>query len=107
MLTPEASGQRFIGSTERKISLPEIAALLRKERPDVSQKVSSRIAPSLVVRIAGLFNARARVAASMLGMNRNVSIAKATRLLAWTPAVSTEQAILASVQSMVEHGIVK
>jgi nucleoside-diphosphate-sugar epimerase len=107
MLTPEASGQRFIGSTEGKISLPEIAALLKKERPDVSQKVSSRIAPSLVVRVAGLFNARARVAASMLGMNRNVSIAKATRLLGWTPTVSTEQAILASVQSMVEHGIIQ
>jgi nucleoside-diphosphate-sugar epimerase len=107
MLTPEANGQRFIGSTERKISLPEIAALLKKERPDVSQKVSSRIAPSLVVRIVGLFNARARVAASMLGMNRNVSIAKATRLLGWTPTVSAERAILASVQSMVEHGIIK
>jgi nucleoside-diphosphate-sugar epimerase len=107
MLAPEANGQRFIGSTERKISLPEIAALLKKERPDVSQKVSSRIAPNLVVRIAGLFNARARVAASMLGMNRNVSISKAARLLGWTPAVSTEQAILASVQSMVEHGIIK
>ena len=107
MLTPEANGQRFIGSTERKISLPEIAALLKKEQPDVSQNVSSRIAPSLIIRIAGLFNARARVAASMLGMNRNVSIAKATRLLGWTPSVSTEQAILASVQSMVEHGIIK
>ena len=107
MVTPEANGQRFIGSTETKISLPDIAALLKKERPDVSQKVSSRIAPSLVVRIAGLFNARARVAASMLGMNRNVSIAKAIRLLGWTPAMSTEQAILASVQSMVEHGIIK
>jgi nucleoside-diphosphate-sugar epimerase len=82
MLTPEANGQRIIASTERKISLPEIAALLKKERPDVSQTVSSRIAPSLVVRIVGLFNARARVAASMLGMNRNVSIAKATRLWA-------------------------
>lgn len=107
MLTPEANAERFICSTDGKISLPEIAALLRKERPDLSHKVPTWIAPSLVIRIAGLFNSRARLAASLLGMNRNVSIAKATRLLGWTPTFSTEQAILASVQSMLEQGIIK
>lgn len=107
MVTPEAGGERFIGSTEGKISLPEIAALLKKERPEVSKKVPGRIAPSLAIRIAGVFNARARMAASLLGMNRNVSIAKATRVLGWTPSVSKEQAILASVESMIEHGIVQ
>ena len=42
-----------------------------------------------------------------LNVNRNVSNAKAGKLLGWTPVATNQQAILASLDSMIKYGLVK
>lgn len=106
MSTPAAGGQRFIATADGQISLPEIAALLRKERPEVSQKVSTKTLPNWALRLASLVNERTKEGLLFIKMNRNVSNAKAKRLLGWQPIATQEQTILASVDSIVKYDLV-
>jgi nucleoside-diphosphate-sugar epimerase len=104
MTNPEANGQRFIGMAGGTMSLPQIAGLLKKKMPDVSQKVSTRVLPDWVIRVAALFSAQAKSAASLLGISRNVSNEKARKILGWSPIAGNEEAIIASVGSMIKFG---
>ena len=100
MESPKANGQRFIASADGQISIPEIAELLRKEKPHLAQKVAKRRVPTWVLSIAALFNAQAKEALLLATINRNVSNRKAKQLLGWKPVSTQEETILASVESM-------
>jgi nucleoside-diphosphate-sugar epimerase len=102
MTNPNANGERFIATADGKISLPEIAKLLKAAGKNVPVKTL----PDWVLHIAALFNEQARHAAPLLSINRNVSNAKAKEVLGWTPIANNEEVILASVKSMVEYGII-
>jgi nucleoside-diphosphate-sugar epimerase len=104
MTNPEAKGQRFIALAGGSISFPQIAAYIKKDMPAISGKVTTKTLPDWVVRIAALFNAQAKGAASLLGINRNVSSEKARKVLNWKPVATNEQAISASVESMIKLG---
>lgn len=107
MTNPNANGQRFIASADGKISMPEIAILLKNKMPGVSEKVSAKTLPDWVLKIAALFNPQARQATFLLKISRKVSNAKAKEVLGWTPIANNEEAILASMESMVKLGIIK
>lgn len=107
MIEPKAKGERFLALADGKISMPEIASLLRKERPEAARKVGTGKVPDWVLKVAALFNHEAKLAAPLLSINRNVSNDKARRLLGWKPRFSKEEAILASVDSMIKFGVVK
>lgn len=107
MVNPEAAGGRFLALAGGKISLPQIAKMLREKMPEVSQKVSRKTLPDWLVRIMGLFNPKAKAIASMLKASRNVSNEKARKLLKWTPVANNEEAILLSVRSMLKFGNIK
>lgn len=100
MESPKANGQRFIASADGQISIPEIAELLRKEKPHLTQKVTKRRVPTWVLSIAALFNAQAKEALLLATINRNVSNRKAKQLLRWKPVSTQEETILVSVESM-------
>lgn len=106
MTVPAANGQRFIASADEQITLPEIAALLRSKRPEVSQKVSSKRLPDWVLRFASLFNSQAKEGALLMKMNRYVSNSKAKSMLAWKPIATQEETILAAVDSMVKYNLI-
>jgi nucleoside-diphosphate-sugar epimerase len=61
----------------------------------------------LVIKLGALFNKHAKEGALLLGMNRNVSNDKAKKILGWTPITNNEEAILASIDSMVKFGTIK
>lgn len=107
MTNPDAKGQRFIATADGKISMPEIASLLKNELPDVTQKVSTRVLPDWVLLIAALFNPQAKQSIALLKINRNVSNAKARNMLGWSPIANKEEAILASIKSRVAYGNAK
>ena len=107
MESPNANGQRFIATADGQISMPEIAKFLIKTKPDIASKVSTITIPAFVVRVAALFNAKAKEGAMFMNVNRNVSNAKARNLLGWKPIGTNEEIILASVESMIKYGIVK
>ena len=106
MTNPDANGQRFIASADGKISLPEIAVLLKTKMPDVAKKVSTRTLPDWALNFASLFNEQAKQGNLLIKINRNVSNAKAKKLLGWTPIADNEKIILDSVDSMIKYGIV-
>lgn len=100
MINPDANGQRFIATADGKISMPEIARLLKTKRPNVAQKVPTGILPNWVLSIAALFNPQAKQSVALLAINRNVSNAKARKVLGWVPIATKEEAILASMESI-------
>ncbi|GAA4925495.1 aldehyde reductase [Mucilaginibacter defluvii] len=106
MLSPEAKGQRFIASADGQISLPEIAALLKKERPGVSGLVATRRLPTWILRLGALFNDQAKEALLFIRMNRNVSNQKARTVLGWHPIASQKDTLLASVDSMAKYNLI-
>lgn len=107
MTNPEANGQRFIASADGQISMPEIAKLLKNKMPEIATKVSLKTVPNWILHFASLFNSQARTGLMFLKVNRNVSNAKAKKILGWTPISNNKQAILASLESMVKYGITK
>lgn len=107
MINPEANGQRFIASANGEITMPEIAILLKNKLPGVTAKVSAKKLPDWVLGITALFNPQAKQALLFLKINRRVSNAKARKVLGWTPIANNEEAILASMQSMIKLGIIK
>jgi nucleoside-diphosphate-sugar epimerase len=107
MINPEAKGQRFIALAGGSISFPQIAEVLKRKLPNVSQKVTTKVLSDWIIRIAALFNAQAKGAAALLGINRKVSNEKARKVLGWKPIANNEEAIVAAVESMVKFGKVK
>ena len=103
MTNPNANGQRFIATADGEISLPEIAILLKNKVPEVARKVSGKTLPNWVLPIAAVFNPEAKRAILFLKINRRVSNAKARKVLGWVPIANKEEAILASVKSMIKY----
>ncbi|CAM4416552.1 Nucleoside-diphosphate-sugar epimerase [Pedobacter westerhofensis] len=106
MENPGANGQRFIASADGQISMPEIAAFLKKTRPEAAEKVSAKTVPTFVIKLSALFNAQAKQGAMFINMNRKVSNAKAKNILGWEPIASQEETILASVDSMIKFNLI-
>jgi nucleoside-diphosphate-sugar epimerase len=106
MINPAAKGQRFLALSGGTMSLLEIAKLLKEKRPDVAKKVSTRSMPDWLIRILALFNSEAKSISPMVGIYRNASNEKAKRLLGWQPGTN-EEAILATVDSLVKYGALR
>lgn len=100
MENSESDGQRFIASADGKISMKEIALLIKKERPTISDKINVKPLPSWIVKIGALFNKTAREGQLMLDMNREVSNQKAKNVLGWTPIADNRAAVLSAVDSL-------
>jgi len=107
MTNPKAKGQRFLAMAGGKITMPEIAVLLKNNMPEVAHKVSAKIVPNWVIYLTALFNKQAKEVAHLLKVNRKLSNAKVKSVLGWKPIATNEEAILASVNSMVKFGTIK
>jgi Nucleoside-diphosphate-sugar epimerases len=106
MISPEANGQRFLALAGGKISMPEIALLIKKEMPEVAHSISTKRLPDWLVSLTGLFSPQAKNIASMLRANRNTSNAKAREILGWKPLSNNEEAIMASIESMIKYKVI-
>jgi len=106
MTNTEAKGQRFLALAGGKISMPEIALLIKKKMPEVAHNVSTKRLPDWLVSLTGLFSPQAKNIASMLRANRNTSNAKAREILGWKPLSNNEEAIMASIESMIKYKVI-
>lgn len=106
MTKPEANGKRFIASADGQIALPEIAQLLKDQRPALSEKVSVQTVPNFILTFSALFNKQAKEGKLLLEMNRNVSNQQAKSVLGWTPIANQEEAILNAVDSMKQYDLI-
>jgi len=106
MESPAATGQRFIASADRQITMPEMAALIRQHYPKLADKVPTKTLPDWLVKTGAMFNKRAQEGKLMLEMNRNVSNQKAKQVLNWQPLGTIEETILATLASMDQQHLI-
>ncbi|WP_334151192.1 SDR family oxidoreductase [Microbacterium sp.] len=105
MADADAAGQRFLLSSGSVLPLSEIAATIRTTVGDAASRVPTRTIPNLVVRIAAVFNPAFRATVPDLGYRKQLTNAKARRMLRWSPR-DPHEAIAAAAQSMVAKGLV-
>lgn len=104
MENPKAKGERFLALSGGTMSLPEIADFIKKEIPEISERISDKQIPDWVVRFAALFSQKAKAIAPLLGVNRKASNSKAKNMLGWQPR-SNEEAILATIKSLAQYNL--
>jgi nucleoside-diphosphate-sugar epimerase len=105
MTHPAASGERFLAVADGILTVPEVAAVLRARLGDLARKVPTRVLPDWMVRVAAFVDPSLREVSRRLGNHREVSNAKAKRMLGWAPR-SNDDAIAATAESLVELGLV-
>lgn len=106
MTHPKANGQRFLATSGESVSLLDIANILRNEFGNKAAKVPQKEIPNWIIRIAGLFNPQAKLVVPLLGLVKDASHEKATRVLNWHPKTNKE-AIVATAESLIRLGLVK
>jgi nucleoside-diphosphate-sugar epimerase len=92
MTTPEAAGQRFIGSGDF-YWMSDVAKMLKQGLGDKAKKVPSVPVPDFVARMVALFDPIVRGRLYALGKKRPVSSEKAQRMLGWKPRPVTESVL--------------
>jgi nucleoside-diphosphate-sugar epimerase len=104
MTAPEAAGQRFIAAGDFAW-MTDLAALLRARLGEAAGKVPTRRVPSLVIRLAALFDRDLASVVPRLDEKRMFSSAKAQAVLGWRPR-SLEESVLDCARSLIAMGAV-
>jgi len=100
MTTAAASGQRFLAVEDGAISMREMIALIRKQRPAVAQHLPRHLLPAVLIHALAPLNKTIREADLTLRLGHNVSNQKARTLLGWQPISDNASAVLAAVDSL-------
>jgi dihydroflavonol-4-reductase len=103
MTTPQAAGQRFIGSGDF-YWMSDVARILREGLGDKAKKAPSIPIPDFVARMAALFDPIVRGRLYELDKRRPVSSEKARRTLGWTPR-PVEETVLDAARSLQAGGL--
>ena len=106
MTHPEAKGERFLAVAGDFMSILEIATVLRSRMGAAGKKVPTRQLPNWLVRVAAMRDPTVKALLPELGKKKNASNEKSRRVLGWTPR-SSEEAIVASAESLLRLGLLK
>jgi dihydroflavonol-4-reductase len=106
MTSPAANGQRFLAVAGASVSMLDIAHMLRDGLGSAAANVPVKELPSWLIRFIALFNPKVRMVVPHLGMRKEASHAKASRLLHWQPR-STRDSVVATGESLIRLGLVK
>ena len=98
-------GQRFLASSGHSLPLIEVARTLKTHLAAEAEKVSLQPMSDAMVRAAAAQNPLMTGMVKLLGVDMNVSAAKAGWLLNWHPR-SPQEAILATARSLIALGLV-
>ena len=101
-----ARGERFLATAGDFMSMLEIAQVLRSRMGAAGAKVPARQLPNWLVRLAALRDPALKQLVPELGKPKNGTNAKARGLLGWKP-LSSEDAIVASAESLIRLGLLK
>lgn len=103
MEKPEASGQRFLGTSGFLIMI-EIAEILRGQCPH--RKIPSGKLPIWFTYILGWFDKTMQPVLLDLGKERKADSSKARNMLGWQP-IANNEAVLSCAESLISLGILK
>ncbi len=99
-----AAGERFLVA-DRFMWFSDVADVLRANFPDYGKKLPKGELPGFVLKLMSNFNPALKQIIPELGRERNVSNAKAKRVLGWTPR-SAEEAIVSGAESLIRLKVV-
>lgn len=85
MTNPAARGERFLAISGESMWMVEVAKVLKHRLGTAADRVSRRVLPNWVVRLAAITNPSMKGIVPMLGVNMNATSEKARRLLGWPP----------------------
>lgn len=106
MTHPAAKGERFLASSGNSLTMLQVAQTLRDHLGDEARKVSTQVLSDDMVRAAANKNPVMLGMVKLLGVDMNVTHAKASRLLGWAPR-TPEEAIIATANSLIKLGLVE
>jgi len=106
MTHPAARGERFLAVAGDFVSLLDIATILKNRMGSAARRVPGRQLPDWLVRLAALRDPAVKMIVPELGKSKNATSEKARRLLGWEPR-STEEAVVATAESLVRLGLLK
>ncbi|MCK9915195.1 aldehyde reductase [Microbacteriaceae bacterium K1510] len=106
MMHPAAKGERFLAIADNVLSMHDVATVLRNRMGAAARKVPQRQLPNWLMHVVALFDPAARLVLPELGKKKNATNEKARRLLQWSPR-SSEEAIVATAQSLLDLGLLK
>lgn len=102
METPQAAGNRYI-ATSGHVTFREVAQMLKRQYPD--RKIPTTVVPNFVTRLFSIFQPLLKPVLIDC-VERKTDISKAKDELQWRPS-SSEQAVIACAESVIENGLVK
>ncbi|WP_345761816.1 SDR family oxidoreductase [Diaminobutyricibacter sp. McL0608] len=105
MTDPAAAGNRFLAIAGDALTLPEMAAVLRKRLGTAARRVPKRVMPDGLLKSIAVFAPSLRQIVPELGRAKPATNAKARRVLGWEPRTN-EDALTATGESLVRLGIV-
>jgi dihydroflavonol-4-reductase len=100
-----ARGNRYI-CANGQLPMTGIAAILKQEYGPRGYKISTRPLPAWILRVAAPFSGEAKLAVDMLGIQHDVTAAKAMRELGWTPRTLRES-VIDTAESLISAGVVQ
>lgn len=106
MTHPKANGERFLATTGTALSMLDIAKILKRRLGDEAKKVPAKEIPNWLMRIAALRKPSLKMLVTLLGQYIQASGDKAKKVLNWKP-ISSEDAIVATAESLLELGLIK
>jgi nucleoside-diphosphate-sugar epimerase len=106
MTNPAAKGERFIAVAGDFVSVLDVAMVLKNRLGAAADAVPTRRLPNWMVRLKSWTDPAVRQIVPELGKIKNATNEKARRMLGWTPR-SSEEAILATAESLLRLGLVK
>jgi dihydroflavonol-4-reductase len=106
MTHPAAKGERFLAVAGDFMSILDVAKVLKSRLGASAKKVPTRQLPDWIVRLASLRDPAIKLILPELGIKKNATGEKATRLLGWTPR-SHEDSIVATAESLLQLGLLK
>jgi dihydroflavonol-4-reductase len=104
MTDPKANGERFLAAAGEAWPMVRMAKVLRERLGEAAKRVPTREVPNWVVRLVALRDPAARLILAELGKVKDVSHAKAERVLGWRPR-SNEEAVVATGESLLRLGL--
>ena len=106
MTDPAAAGERFLAVAGEFVSMRDIGLILKSRMGSAGRRVPTRELPDWLLRIVALFDKSVGQIVPELGKRKTATNEKARRVLGWSPR-STEDAIVATAESLVLLGLLK
>ncbi|KAI9372240.1 hypothetical protein BJX61DRAFT_455713 [Aspergillus egyptiacus] len=102
MTEPKAAGERFISIGEGSLWIADVGRILKRNLGERGKNVTTWQMPDLLVRAAALFLPAVRQSVEDLGVEREMNCSKAKELLGWEWKYSSEEAVLATAESLLK-----